>query len=48
MLFVLLGDFSVCCFFFFAFLISTIEGEETLGCQTRGAAKLDTDAGFHP
>ncbi|KAI4551806.1 hypothetical protein MJT46_018058 [Ovis ammon polii x Ovis aries] len=24
------------------------EGEEAPGSQTRGAAKLDTDAGFHP
>lgn len=35
------------CIFLF-FLISTIEGEETHGCQNRGAAKLDNDAGFYP
>lgn len=46
MLFVLLGDFAVC--FFMLFLFSTSEGEEAHGCQIRGAAKLDTDAGFLP
>ena len=29
-------------------LFSTTEGEEAPGSQTRGVAKLDTDAGFHP
>lgn len=46
MLFVILGYFSMCEFLFFLF--STIEGEETHGCQISGAAKLDTDAGFYP
>lgn len=46
MLFVFLGYFSVC--EFLLFLFSTIEGEETHGCQIRGAVKLDTDAGFYP
>ena len=32
----------------FCFSPSAIEGEEAHGCQTWGAAELDTDAGFHP
>ena len=36
------------CVFFLHFLFSTTEGEEAPGSQTRGAAELDTDAGFHP
>lgn len=33
---------------FITTLYCTTEGEEAPGSQTRGVAKLDTDAGFHP